>query len=96
VACTRVACDPNVTFLFTPATSRAIGTPFDTEEPNPYQQEVYMGSEDRLAGKIKQAKGKANDIAGAVKGDTAQQLKGKVQKAVGKVQEKLGKKNTER
>jgi uncharacterized protein YjbJ (UPF0337 family) len=55
-----------------------------------------MGSEDRLAGKIKQAKGKANDIAGAVKGDTAQQLKGKVQKAVGKVQEKLGKKNTER
>jgi uncharacterized protein YjbJ (UPF0337 family) len=55
-----------------------------------------MGSEDRLAGKIKQAKGKANDIAGAVKGDTAQQLKGKVQKAVGKVQERLGKKNTER
>ena len=54
-----------------------------------------MGSEDRLAGKIKQAKGKANDIAGAVKGDTAQQIKGKVQKAVGKVQDKLGKKSSD-
>jgi uncharacterized protein YjbJ (UPF0337 family) len=50
-----------------------------------------MGQEDVAAGKIKQAKGKANDIAGAVKGDTAQQIKGKAQQAVGKVQEKLGK-----
>ena len=48
-----------------------------------------MGTEDRIAGKVKQAKGKANDVAGAVKGDTAQQVKGKVQQAVGKVQEKL-------
>jgi uncharacterized protein YjbJ (UPF0337 family) len=54
-----------------------------------------MGSEDRLAGKIKQAKGKANEVAGAVKGDTAQELKGKVQKVVGKVQEKLAKKSTQ-
>jgi uncharacterized protein YjbJ (UPF0337 family) len=54
-------------------------------------KEHCMGSEDVAAGKIKQAKGKANDIAGAVKGDTAQQIKGKAQKAVGKVQEKLGK-----
>lgn len=51
-----------------------------------------MGMEDRVAGKIKQAKGKANDVAGAAKGDTVQQIKGKVQKAVGKVQDKLGKK----
>jgi uncharacterized protein YjbJ (UPF0337 family) len=51
-----------------------------------------MGREDVAAGKIKQAKGKANDVIGAVKGDTGQQIKGKVQKAVGKVQEKLGKK----
>jgi len=51
--------------------------------------------EDRVAGKIKQAKGKANDIAGAAKGDTAQQLKGKLQKGVGKVQEALGKKPRE-
>lgn len=50
-----------------------------------------MASEDVIAGKIKQAKGKLNDIAGAVKGDTAQQIKGKAQKAVGKVQETLGK-----
>jgi uncharacterized protein YjbJ (UPF0337 family) len=50
-----------------------------------------MGREDVAAGKLKQVKGKANDIVGAVKGDTAQQIKGKAQQVVGKVQEKLGK-----
>jgi uncharacterized protein YjbJ (UPF0337 family) len=50
-----------------------------------------MASEDVAAGKVKQVKGKANDIAGAVKGDTAQQIKGKVQQAAGKIQEKLAK-----
>ena len=50
-----------------------------------------MGSEDVIGGKIKQIKGKANDIAGAVKGDTAQQIKGKIQKGIGKIQEELGK-----
>jgi uncharacterized protein YjbJ (UPF0337 family) len=54
-------------------------------------KEHLMGSEDVAAGKVKQAKGKANDVVGAVKGDTAQQVKGKVQQAVGKAQEKLGK-----
>jgi uncharacterized protein YjbJ (UPF0337 family) len=49
-----------------------------------------MGREDIAAGKVKQVKGKANDIAGAIKGDTAQQIKGKVQKGVGKVQEVMG------
>ena len=49
-----------------------------------------MGKEDVAAGKAKQVKGKLNDVIGAVKGDTSQQVKGKVQKAVGKVQEKLG------
>lgn len=52
-----------------------------------------MGREDIAAGKSKQAKGKVNDVVGAVKGDSSQQAKGKVQKAVGKVQEKLGKKS---
>jgi uncharacterized protein YjbJ (UPF0337 family) len=50
-----------------------------------------MAREDVAAGKVKQLKGKGNDILGAAKGDTGQQIKGKVQKAVGKVQEKLGK-----
>jgi uncharacterized protein YjbJ (UPF0337 family) len=50
-----------------------------------------MGREDVTAGKIKQVKGKANDIAGAVTGNTGRQIKGKVQKAVGKIQENLGK-----
>jgi uncharacterized protein YjbJ (UPF0337 family) len=50
-----------------------------------------MAREDVAAGKVKQVKGKANDTLGALKGDTSQQIKGKVQKAVGKVQEKLGK-----
>jgi uncharacterized protein YjbJ (UPF0337 family) len=50
-----------------------------------------MGAEDRAAGKVKQIKGKANDIVGAIRGDTAQQIKGKIQKGVGKVQEQMGK-----
>jgi uncharacterized protein YjbJ (UPF0337 family) len=49
-----------------------------------------MGIEDIAAGKAKQIRGKANDIAGAIKGDNAQQIKGKAQKVVGKVQESLG------
>lgn len=56
-----------------------------------FYKEVFMGIEDTAAGKVKQVKGKANDIAGAAKGDTGQQIKGKAEKAVGKVQEKLGK-----
>jgi len=54
-----------------------------------------MGSEDVAAGRVKQIKGKANDVMGAVKGDTGQQLKGKAQKAVGKAQEKLGAKSSQ-
>ena len=50
-----------------------------------------MGREDVAAGKSKQLKGKANDVIGAVKGDSSQQAKGKLQKGVGKVQEALGK-----
>ncbi|MGH7213997.1 MAG: CsbD family protein [Tepidisphaeraceae bacterium] len=51
-----------------------------------------MGREDVAAGKAKQVKGKMNDVIGAARGNSAQQLKGKIQKGVGKVQEKLGKK----
>ena len=51
-----------------------------------------MGREDVAAGKTKQVKGKANDIVGAVRGNTKQQVKGKIQKGVGKVQEAMGKK----
>ena len=50
-----------------------------------------MGQEDVIAGKVKQAKGVANDVIGAATGNTAQQIKGKVQKGVGKVQEEMGK-----
>ena len=49
-----------------------------------------MASEDVAAGKIKQAKGKANDVIGAARGNTGQQLKGKIQKGVGKAQAALG------
>ena len=51
-----------------------------------------MGREDVAAGKAKQVKGKVNDVVGAIKGDTSQQLKGKIQKGVGKIQEAAGKK----
>ncbi len=50
-----------------------------------------MALEDRIGGKMKQARGKGNDTMGALKGDTSQQIKGKVQKAVGKVQDAFGK-----
>ena len=50
-----------------------------------------MGREDIAAGKIKQIKGQANDDIGAITGNTTQQVKGKVQKAVGKIQETIGK-----
>jgi uncharacterized protein YjbJ (UPF0337 family) len=50
-----------------------------------------MGREDITAGRIKQIKGKANDIAGAVTGNTHLQVKGKLQQAVGKAQVALGK-----
>ena len=49
-----------------------------------------MGKEDVAAGKTKQLKGKVNDVVGAIKGDSSQQAKGKVQKGVGKLQSKLG------
>jgi uncharacterized protein YjbJ (UPF0337 family) len=50
-----------------------------------------MGREDSAAGKAKQVKGKMNDIVGAIKGDSSQQAKGKMQKGVGKVQDAMGK-----
>ena len=50
-----------------------------------------MASEDVVAGKVKQMKGKANDVVGAARGNTAQQIKGKIQKGVGKLQEEMGK-----
>lgn len=50
-----------------------------------------MAREDVAAGKMKQGRGKANDVIGAAKGDKSQQLKGKAQKAMGKVQSKMGK-----
>ncbi len=51
-----------------------------------------MAREDVVAGKVKQAKGKVNDIVGAARGKPMQQIKGKMQKAVGKAQEKAGRK----
>ena len=51
-----------------------------------------MGQKDVAAGQAKQIRGKVNDVVGAVRGKTSQQIKGKVQKAVGKVQEAFGRK----
>lgn len=56
-----------------------------------FQKEYVMAAEDVIAGKIKQAKGKANDVVGAASGNSRQQIKGKAQQAVGKVQEAVGK-----
>jgi len=53
-----------------------------------------MAREDVAAGKMKQLRGKANDVIGALKGDSARQLKGKMQKGVGKVQARIGRGST--
>ena len=55
-----------------------------------------MGQEDITAGRIKQIRGKANDIAGAMSGNTRQQVKGKIQKIVGKAQVAIGKATAKR
>jgi len=39
---------------------------------------------------VKQLNGKANDIAGAVTGKPARQIKGKIRQFAGKVQESFG------
>ena len=49
-----------------------------------------MAREDQMAGKIKQAKGKVNEVLGAAKGDRSQEAKGKLQRGVGKVQDAIG------
>jgi uncharacterized protein YjbJ (UPF0337 family) len=54
-------------------------------------KERIMAREDVAAGKMKQLKGKANDVIGAIKGDTGRQIKGKIQKGIGKAEAKLGK-----
>jgi uncharacterized protein YjbJ (UPF0337 family) len=54
-------------------------------------KENIMGQKDITAGRIKQIKGKANDITGAVTGNTSRQVKGKLQQAVGKAQVAIGK-----
>ena len=50
-----------------------------------------MAMADRIGWKMRQVRGKGNDTMGALKGDTSQQIKGKVQKAVGKMQDAVGK-----
>ena len=46
-----------------------------------------MGSEDIIAGNVKQIKGRAANIAGAATGNTGQQIKGKAEKAWGNVKD---------
>ncbi|XHH10373.1 MAG: CsbD family protein [Candidatus Bathyarchaeia archaeon] len=48
-------------------------------------------TEDELKGKGKQAKGKLDETAGKITGDTGTQIKGKMEQAEGKTQEAMGK-----
>jgi uncharacterized protein YjbJ (UPF0337 family) len=50
-----------------------------------------MAGEEIAAGELKQIEGKANNIAGAVAGDTTRQIKGKIQQVAGKAQVSFGK-----
>ena len=55
-----------------------------------------MAQEDVVAGKVKQLRGKANDIAGAMSGNTRRQVKGKIQRVIGNAQVALGKATTKK
>ena len=44
-----------------------------------------MAREDQMAGKIKQVKGKVNEVMGVARNDRSQEAKGKLQRGVGKV-----------
>ena len=55
-----------------------------------------MGREDIAAGKVKQVKGKLNDVVGGATGNTGRQIKGKMQNLAGKVQEQIGKASVKR
>jgi uncharacterized protein YjbJ (UPF0337 family) len=59
-------------------------------------KEIVMGHEDITAGRIKQIKGKANNIVGAITGNAARQAKGKIQQAVGNAQVAIGKATAKR
>jgi len=48
-----------------------------------------MSLKGEASGRMKQAKGKAKEIAGSITGNTSRQLKGKVEKTMGKAQAKL-------
>jgi uncharacterized protein YjbJ (UPF0337 family) len=55
-----------------------------------------MSQEDIAAGKIKQVRGKAKAVVGAIQGDTMKQVKGNAERIAGKVQEKIGKATSKR
>jgi uncharacterized protein YjbJ (UPF0337 family) len=47
-------------------------------------------NKDQVKGRIKEAEGKAKEIAGKMAGDEKLELKGSVQRALGQVQAKFG------
>ncbi|HTV95353.1 MAG TPA: CsbD family protein [Steroidobacteraceae bacterium] len=47
-------------------------------------------NKDQVEGRVKQATGKAQEVAGRVAGNPARQLKGKIKKGVGSAQADLG------
>ena len=53
------------------------------------------GIENQSEGLGRRIEGKIDDVAGAIKGDTSQQLKGKMKQGLGKAQQKLGEEQTE-
>ncbi len=48
------------------------------------------GNQDVVAGKVKQAEGKAQDVVGTVADSPADNIEGKLKQAEGKIQEGIG------
>jgi uncharacterized protein YjbJ (UPF0337 family) len=54
------------------------------------QEPVMSTNKDQVRGRIKEAKGKINEVAGKLLGDKTLQAKGKSQNTLGKAQAKFG------
>jgi uncharacterized protein YjbJ (UPF0337 family) len=55
----------------------------------------HRGIDNQAEGLRKRIDGKVDEVAGAVKGDTSQELGGKVKRNLGKVQQRFGEEQTE-
>jgi uncharacterized protein YjbJ (UPF0337 family) len=55
-----------------------------------FEDQLMIVNEDQIRGRLKEAEGKAREVAGKMAGNKKLELKGNVQKALGEAQAKFG------